>query len=131
MNDDLSASQAAKMAGCAPSTMRRWLKEKRISGARLASQGWIVNEKSLREFLGSSAPLTAQSRSEQAQRASSDLVELLNEQLEALREQARFERERATRFEEENRQLHAEIRALLDPKTKSRLGQFVSRWVRI
>lgn len=131
MSREMSAPQAAKMAGCAPSTMRRWLKEKRIKGATLDSQGWTVPEESLREFLGASTPRTAQSRSEQRDLASSDLLGALKEQIEALREQVRYERERATKLEEENRQLHAEIRALLDPKTKSKLGQLVSRWVRI
>ena len=97
MSSTLSASRAAKMAGCAPSTMRRWLKEERIEGARLDSKGWAVPEDSVRKFLGASAPQTAQSRIEREARASSEIEKLLREQLEAARDQLSYERERAAK----------------------------------
>ena len=131
MERDLSVKEAAQIAGCAASTMRKWINQKLIKGATKKDKGWRVPEEHLRNFLIDSdsrahATAVTKSRSERV----SDVEQLLRDQIRSLQDQLKIEQERSQNLESDNRQLNAEIKAILGHKAGLTLKGVLSRWVR-
>lgn len=133
MTEFMNVNQAAKMAGCSLSTIRRWLKQGRIEGALKREDGWHIPMSHLQDFLADATPQVGALRvaARSPTEASDRLIAQLEKQLEMAQQRAEKLEEEKRELHEENRQLHAEIRALLEQKSSSKLGQMISRWVRV
>ena len=126
MQPSISLNEASKMANVSTSTIRRWIKIGRLKASQNKQGNWQVDSQNLLSTLGSNPP--SQGASMKASQAPNDDAKKL---LEATVEALRREREINDELRSENRQLHAEIRALLEQKSSSKLGQMISRWVRV
>ena len=126
MGDQLSASQAARMAGCSHSTIRRWLSEGVIPQAKKEKKGWVIDADSFRQFL--IAEIKPRSTIDQQPKENVDL-----DHLRLLTEQLKKSESRCEILESENRKLNAEIRAILSEKaaSKNSVKGVLSRWIRV
>ena len=120
MSDYISVSSAAKMAQCSQSTVRRWLNESLIPQAKKTDKGWKIERSQFHQFLITNGRARATNEEPSKQ---SDHLRLLHEQLKKAQEKCDF-------LEKENRQLNAEIKAILGHKAGLNLKGVLSRWVR-
>ena len=124
MGDQISASTAARMAGCSHSTVRRWIHEGLIPQVVKGKRGWLIDADQFRLFLATGV----QPQSGHSQRVVEQSVD--REHLQLLTEQLKKSESRCDMLESENRKLNAEIRALLAQKVDKGMGSVLSRWIR-
>ena len=124
MSDQISASAAARMAGCSHSTIRRWIHEGLISKVVKGKRGWLIDADQFRSFLATGVQL----QSGHIQQVIEQSVD--RDHLQLLTEQLKKSEARCDVLESENRKLNAEIRALLTQKAEKGIGSVLSRWIR-
>ena len=91
--------------------------------------GWRVSEDDLKKFLISSDSKGHAMAVTNSWR-SPDIENALRDQIKTLQDVITNERERSQKAESENRQLNAEIKAILAQKSGLNLKGVLSRWVR-
>lgn len=116
----LSVKQAAIRAGCATSTMRRWLASGKIDGVSQSPDGWLVEESSLMKYLALAKPKTGSQRAARLPEITEN--ELLRERIADLKSALERERSRNQAIEDELRSERAEVRKLLAEKAAWKSG---------
>lgn len=135
VSEELSVKEAAKMAGVASSTVRRWIDTNKLPSNR-NREGWRrVRKKDLMEYLASGVvrvarPLSGATVSDHVRGArgsdESTTVSLLKDALDRERGKVDKLEERNKQLQDEILKLTHEIKAILSKENQSLL----SRWIR-
>jgi predicted site-specific integrase-resolvase len=134
MSTTLTLPEAARMAGCSTTTLRRWLSNGIVEGGKNQSGDWRVAEQSLRVYLSTATPSTKATRCVQGASGSEtqitmEATELVIELRESLSRERKVNddlRSQIRNFEQERTQHLAEMRALLSGKSEGLLS--LKKW---
>jgi excisionase family DNA binding protein len=137
MNDSMSLNEAAKMANCGVSTIRRWATEKLINAEKDQSGIWRISKEAMHQFLVAGGE---SSHGRRAIRGASSVAHpspasTNGEVLEVLREALRRERDVNDELRKQNEKIQAqliqvmhEMQAILNKQNP--LDGVISRWLR-
>lgn len=125
MDSEITLKEAAQMASCSVSAVRRWVQTGLINGHKDTGQ-WLVEERSLKAHLAQNGA-TLQARSGASSKPSK-LEPSEDRELTRLSEALKREQQINDELRTENRKLQEEIKSLLAGKDK---GSLLSRWFRV
>lgn len=126
MEETVTLTTAAKMAGKSMTTLRRWALDGMITAEKTEDGQWAFNKDSLRLHLTKVTPNQKLSPQHLAHTDADELTVTLKNTLKIERERNEFLERRLVEKDEEIKKLNAEIKAILT-KDDSNL---LSRWVK-